>query len=96
MTNLPYQGVKNNALTVPAKVAGETLRVDIDPSTPWTGVHRLVDSGGPLAKSDKRFKNFGPKGPRHPYRLGNEECRWTPDALSVPKAAHTSHTRARH
>ena len=25
------------------------------------GVTRLVDSGGPLAKPDKRFKNFGLK-----------------------------------
>ncbi len=42
--------------------AGGPLKVDIDPGTPWTGMQRLVDSGGPLAKSDKRFKNFGPKG----------------------------------
>ena len=26
------------------------------------GVHRLVDSGGPLARSSERFKNFGLKG----------------------------------
>ncbi len=42
--------------------AGGTLKLDIDPSTPWTGVHRLVDSGGPLARSSKRFENFGLKG----------------------------------
>ncbi len=42
--------------------AGDTLMLDIDPNTPWTGVHRLVDSGGPLARSDKRFENFGLKG----------------------------------
>ena len=43
--------------------AGETLRLDIDPKThpAWTGVHRLVDSGGQLAKFKKRFKDFGLK-----------------------------------
>lgn len=44
--------------------AGDTLKVDIDPSThpARTGVHRLVDSGGRLARSGKRFENFGLKG----------------------------------
>ncbi|MCC7016446.1 MAG: 50S ribosomal protein L31 [Rhodospirillales bacterium] len=44
--------------------AGDTLKLDIDPKThpAWTGVHRLVDSGGQLAKFNKRFKNFGLKG----------------------------------
>ena len=44
--------------------AGDTLKLDIDP-TPhpaWTIVHRLVDSGGRLARSSKRFENFGLKG----------------------------------
>lgn len=42
---------------------GDTLRLDIDPiSHPaWTGVHRLVDSGGQLAKFKDRFKDFGLK-----------------------------------
>jgi len=42
---------------------GDTLRLDIDPKThpAWTGVHRLVDSGGQLAKFNKRFKNLGLK-----------------------------------
>lgn len=41
--------------------AGDTLRLDIDPKShpAWTGVHRLVDSGGQLAKFNKRFQNFG-------------------------------------
>lgn len=40
--------------------AGDTLRLDIDPKShpAWTGVHRLVDSGGQLAKFNKRFKGF--------------------------------------
>lgn len=41
--------------------AGGTLRLDIDVKThpAWTGVHRLVDSGGQLAKFNKRFKGLG-------------------------------------
>ncbi len=40
---------------------GDTLKLDIDPKThpAWTGVHRLVDSGGQLAKFNKRFKDMG-------------------------------------
>jgi large subunit ribosomal protein L31 len=43
--------------------AGDTLRLDIDPKShpAWTGVHRLLDSGGQLAKFNKRFKAFGSK-----------------------------------
>jgi large subunit ribosomal protein L31 len=42
---------------------GETLRLDIDPKThpAWTGQHRIVDSGGQVAKFNKRFQNFGLK-----------------------------------
>ncbi|MCE2510241.1 MAG: 50S ribosomal protein L31 [Alphaproteobacteria bacterium] len=42
---------------------GDTLKLDIDPlSHPaWTGVHRLMDSGGQLAKFKKRFQDFGLK-----------------------------------
>ncbi|MGB0934587.1 MAG: 50S ribosomal protein L31 [Alphaproteobacteria bacterium] len=40
---------------------GDTLRLDIDPKThpAWTGVHRILDSGGQLAKFKNRFKDFG-------------------------------------
>ena len=43
---------------------GESLRLDIDAKThpAWTGVHRMVDSGGQVAKFNKRFKDFGLKG----------------------------------
>jgi large subunit ribosomal protein L31 len=43
--------------------AGDTLRLDIDPKShpAWTGVHRLVDTGGQLAKFKKRFEGFGIK-----------------------------------
>ena len=42
---------------------GDTLRLDIDPKThpAWTGVHRLIDSGGQLAKFNKRFQGLGLK-----------------------------------
>jgi len=43
--------------------AGDTMRLDIDPKShpAWTGVHRLIDSGGQLAKFNKRFQGIGLK-----------------------------------
>jgi large subunit ribosomal protein L31 len=43
--------------------AGDSLRLDIDPKThpAWTGVHRLIDTGGQLAKFNKRFQGLGMK-----------------------------------
>lgn len=40
---------------------GDTLRLDIDPKShpAWTGVHRLMDTGGQLAKFNKRFQGMG-------------------------------------
>ena len=42
---------------------GDTLKLDVDIKThpAWTGVHRLLDSGGQLAKFNKRFKDLGLK-----------------------------------
>ena len=42
---------------------GDVMKLDIDPLThpAWTGVHRLLDSGGQLAKFNKRFSGFGLK-----------------------------------
>jgi large subunit ribosomal protein L31 len=42
---------------------GDTLRLDIDPKThpAWTGVHRLQESGGQVAKFKKRFQGIGLK-----------------------------------
>jgi large subunit ribosomal protein L31 len=42
---------------------GDTLKLDIDSKShpAWTGVHRLIDSGGQLAKFNKRFEGFGLK-----------------------------------
>lgn len=41
---------------------GDTLRLDIDPKShpAWTGgSQRLVDTGGQVAKFNKRFKDLG-------------------------------------
>lgn len=42
---------------------GDTLRLDIDTKShpAWTGVHRLIDSGGQLAKFNRRFSGIGLK-----------------------------------
>lgn len=43
--------------------AGDTMRLEIDPKSHpvWTGVHRLVDSGGQVGKFHKRFGGLGIK-----------------------------------
>ena len=41
---------------------GDTVKLDVDPKThpAWTGgQQRLVDSGGQVAKFNKRFKDLG-------------------------------------
>ena len=40
---------------------GDTLRLDIDPKShpAWTGVQRLMDTGGQVAKFNKRFSGLG-------------------------------------
>jgi large subunit ribosomal protein L31 len=42
---------------------GDTLKLEIDPSThpAWTGQHRIVDSGGQVARFNKRFAGLGLK-----------------------------------
>ncbi len=42
---------------------GTTLRLDIDPKShpAWTGEHRLVDTGGQVAKFNRRFQGLGIK-----------------------------------
>lgn len=41
----------------------DSMRLDIDPKShpAWTGVHRMVDTGGQIAKFNKRFASFGIK-----------------------------------
>ena len=40
---------------------GDVMKLEIDPKShpAWTGEHRLVDSGGQVAKLNKRFQNIG-------------------------------------
>ena len=43
--------------------AGETIKLDIDPKShpAWTGQHRILDSGGQVARFNKRFSGLGVK-----------------------------------
>ncbi len=43
---------------------GDTLRLDIDPKShpAWTGVQRMHDRGGQVAKFNKRFASIGTRG----------------------------------
>ncbi len=40
---------------------GATLRLDVDPKShpAWTGVQRMMDTGGQVAKFNKRFAGIG-------------------------------------
>ncbi|AQS86943.1 50S ribosomal protein L31 [Neoasaia chiangmaiensis NBRC 101099] len=40
---------------------GATLRLDVDPKShpAWTGVQRMLDTGGQVAKFNKRFAGIG-------------------------------------
>ncbi len=40
---------------------GDTLRLDIDPKShpAWTGVQRIMDTGGQVAKFNKKFAGIG-------------------------------------
>ena len=42
---------------------GDTLHLDIDPKShpAWTGVHRMIDSGGQVAKFNRKFAGLGMK-----------------------------------
>jgi large subunit ribosomal protein L31 len=43
--------------------AGDTMRLDIDPKShpAWTGVQKLIDTGGQIAKFNKKFAGLGLK-----------------------------------
>ena len=43
--------------------AGDTLKLDIDPKShpAWTGQHRILDSGGQVARFNKRFSGLNKK-----------------------------------
>jgi len=40
---------------------GDTLRLDIDPKShpAWTGQQRIIDTGGQVAKLNKKFAGIG-------------------------------------
>ena len=42
---------------------GDTIKLDIDPKShpAWTGQHRILDSGGQVARFNKRFSGLGVK-----------------------------------
>ena len=42
---------------------GDTMTLEIDPTAhpAWTGVQKLLDTGGQIAKFNKRFGSFGLK-----------------------------------
>ena len=43
--------------------AGDSIKLDIDPKShpAWTGQHRILDSGGQVARFNKRFSGLGVK-----------------------------------
>jgi len=43
--------------------AGDTIRLDIDSKShpAWTGQHRIIDTGGQVAKFNKKFAGLGIK-----------------------------------
>ena len=42
---------------------GEVMKLEIDPKShpAWTGQHRILDSGGQVARFNKRFSGLGVK-----------------------------------
>ena len=71
--------------------AGDKLHLDIDPKThpAWTGMHRMVDRGGQLAKFNKRFAGISGKKEEAPAQAtasGNEpKIKLTTTASSAKK-----------
>ncbi|MBL8833486.1 MAG: 50S ribosomal protein L31 [Rhodospirillales bacterium] len=66
--------------------AGDTLRLDIDPKThpAWTGQQRMMDTGGQVAKFNKRFAGIG--GIK-PAATGDKAPAKAAAAPAAPKAA---------
>jgi large subunit ribosomal protein L31 len=63
---------------------GATLKLDIDPKShpAWTGVHRLMDTGGQLAKFKNRYQNLG-----IPQSLGTSPAKGAVNKPEKAKAA---------
>mgnify|MGYP006171185473 FL=1 len=62
ITIVMTDGTKYKTRSTMGKV-GETLKLDIDPKShpAWTGQHRILDSGGQVARFNKRFSGLGVK-----------------------------------
>src|SRR5246127_1732995 len=74
--------------------AGDTLRLEIDSKShpAWTGgQQRLLDSGGQLARFNKRFQGFGLKKNKPSARGRRQE---TPPSPSLNHTHQTSRRRA--
>ena len=46
--------------------AGDVIRLDIDPKShpAWTGQQRIMDTGGQIAKFNKKFASIGTRAPK--------------------------------
>src|SRR5437763_15315153 len=74
---------------------GDTLRLEIDPKShpAWTGgQQRLLDTGGQLARFNRRFQNFGPK--RAQYRGRREGPTLRPRGLKGRAVQTRKHRRS--
>ena len=62
ITIIMTDGTEYNTRSTMGK-AGDTLKLDIDPKShpAWTGQHRILDSGGQVARFNKRFSGLGIK-----------------------------------
>ena len=62
ITVIMTDGTEYNTRSTMGK-AGDTLKLDIDPKShpAWTGQHRILDSGGQVARFNKRFSGLGVK-----------------------------------
>ena len=62
ITVIMTDGTKYNTRSTMGK-PGDTLKLDIDPKShpAWTGQHRILDSGGQVARFNKRFSGLGIK-----------------------------------
>lgn len=62
ITVIMTDGTKYNTRSTLGKT-GEIVKLDIDPKShpAWTGQHRILDSGGQVARFNKRFSGLGVK-----------------------------------
>ena len=63
ITVVMTDGTEYKTRSTMGKAAGETIKLDIDPKShpAWSGQHRILDSGGQVARFNKRFSGLGVK-----------------------------------